>query len=63
MTANNPNLRSWIEVPADSDFPIQNIPFGIFKTATKAPRMGTIIGDTVIDLQLLAEWGHFDALG
>lgn len=62
MTANNPNLRSWIEVPADSDFPIQNIPFGIFKTATKTPRMGTIIGDTVIDLQLLAEWGHFDAL-
>jgi fumarylacetoacetase len=61
--ANDPKRTSWIEVPADSDFPIQNIPFGVFKTANKSPRVATIIGNTVIDLQELAERGFFDALG
>jgi len=61
IKANNPSLKSWIEVPADSDFPIQNIPFGVFKNSEKSPRVATIIGDTVIDLQALAEAGLFDA--
>lgn len=30
IKANDPSLKSWIEVPEGSDFPIQNIPFGIF---------------------------------
>ncbi len=55
----NPALKSWISVPKNSDFPIQNIPFGIFKTADKSPRAATIIGTTVIDLQRLAEKGYF----
>ena len=29
-TANYPNRKSWITVPENSDFPIQNIPFGVF---------------------------------
>ena len=29
IEANNPKLETWLEVPLDSDFPIQNIPFGI----------------------------------
>jgi fumarylacetoacetase len=62
LKANNPQLRSWISVPNDSDFPIQNIPFGIFKTSNKSPRMATIIGDTVIDLQAMAEMGYFNDL-
>jgi len=62
LKANNPQLRTWISVPKDSDFPIQNIPFGIFKTSNKSPRMATIIGDTVIDLQALAEMGYFNDL-
>ena len=32
IQANDPSLKSWIEVDKDSDFPIQNIPFGVFKT-------------------------------
>lgn len=32
INANDPSLNSWIEVPAGSDFPIQNLPFGIFRT-------------------------------
>jgi fumarylacetoacetase len=62
LKANNPQLRSWINVTKDSDFPIQNIPFGIFKTSNKSPRMATIIGDTVIDLQSMAEMGYFNDL-
>ena len=50
ISANQPHLTSWISVPENSDFPIQNIPFGIFKTANKSPRVGTRIGDMVIDL-------------
>lgn len=62
IKANNPTLKSWIAVSSDSDFPIQNIPFGIFKTADKSPRLATIIGDTVIDLDVLAQAGFFDAI-
>jgi fumarylacetoacetase len=62
IKANNPELKSWLAVQADSDFPIQNIPFGIFKTSDKAPRMATIIGDTVIDLVEIAKAGYFSAV-
>lgn len=63
LKANNPALSSWIAVSSDSDFPIQNIPFGVFKTAEKSPRVATIIGDTVIDLDELAKRGYFSDLG
>ena len=58
----NSQLTSWIEVSKDSDFPIQNIPFGIFKTVQLSPRIGTIIGETVIDLAGLFQFGYFDGL-
>lgn len=60
--ANNPALKSWIEIPENNDFPIQNIPFGIIKTGRSQPRMATIIGDIVIDLSALAELEYFDDL-
>lgn len=63
LFANNSALQSWLPVAKDSDFPIQNIPFGVFRTADKSPRLATIIGDTVIDLQALATLGIFDQLG
>jgi fumarylacetoacetase len=62
VKANDPSLKSWIEVPANSDFPIQNIPFGIIKTADRAPVPATRIGDTVIDLSVLADFGFFDQM-
>lgn len=55
-------MKSWISVPANSDFPIQNIPFGVFKTNTLTPRVGTIIGDTVIDLAVLTDLGYLNAI-
>ncbi len=61
--ANDPKLRSWVEVPHDSDFPIQNLPFGVFRTPGLRPRLCTAIGRYVADLQVLAEHGFFDDLG
>jgi fumarylacetoacetase len=62
IRANNPNLSSWIAVESGSDFPIQNIPFGVFSTAKSNPRVGTAIGEYVLDLSALAELGYFDEL-
>jgi fumarylacetoacetase len=42
-------MKSWIEIPADSDFSIHNIPFGVYKSA-HGPRVATAIGDHVVDL-------------
>ena len=57
LKANDPSRKSWLEVSKNSDFPIQNIPFGVFKTKNLSPRLGTIIGNTVIDLYFLAKNG------
>lgn len=53
-----PNVRSFIEVSPDSDFPIQNLPYGAFSSsAAPSPRIGVAIGDFVLDLSALAEAG------
>jgi fumarylacetoacetase len=62
IVANNPNLKSWVEVPANSDFPIQNLPFGIFKTSQLKPRVGVRIGDFVLDLKALFVLGYLENL-
>jgi fumarylacetoacetase len=63
IKANNPALKSWLGVPSDSDFPIQNLPFGIFKTDYLSPVAGVAIGNYVLDLVCLHEHGFFDGLG
>ena len=63
ITANNPELRSWISIAPDSEFPIQNLPFGIFETAQRGKRAGVRIGDFVLDLAQMAQFGYFDDLG
>ena len=60
---NDPKLRSFIDVPADSHFPIQNLPFGVFKPAQGAARVGVAIGDLVLDLSVLEEQGKFASAG
>src|SRR5437879_13736503 len=52
-------LRSFIEVPADSHFPIQDLPFGIFEPRDGKARVGVAIGDLIVDLSVLDELGHF----
>jgi fumarylacetoacetase len=62
MIANNPNLVSWINVPENTDFPIQNIPFGIASLQDDSCFVATRIGDKVINLAALSDLGYFDAL-
>jgi fumarylacetoacetase len=63
IKANDPKLKSWVEVPTQSDFPIQNLPFGIFKTKYLSPVAGVAIGNHVLDLVYLHEHGYLDGLG
>lgn len=63
IKANDPALLSWVDVPKHSDFPIQNLPFGIFKTKYLSPVAGVAIGHYVLDLVYLHENGFFDGLG
>lgn len=58
IRANDPNRKSWVDVPANSDFPIQNLPFGVFKTNFLEPRVGVAIGDKVLDLYSLHILGY-----
>src|SRR3954447_12786503 len=63
---NDPALRSFIPVGATSDFPIQNLPYGVFSTKDGlAPRVGVAIGDVVLDLWELEQDGRLNvgALG
>src|SRR5690606_32762116 len=62
LTANDPNRKSWIEVDKNSDFPIQNIPFGVFLTNNHIVTVGTRIGDYAIDLSALYQIGYFDGI-
>jgi len=58
---NDPALRSFIPVDAASDFPIQNLPYGVFSTAASpTPRVGVAIGDYVLDLAVLEAEGMID---
>lgn len=60
IKANDPSLKSWVNVPTGSDFPIQNLPFGIFKAGTA--RAGVAIGEQILDLALLDHSGFFSHL-
>lgn len=62
IPANNPALKSWVSVAENSDFPIQNLPFGVFETDDWSARIGVAIGDQVLDITVLADAGMFDKL-
>ncbi|WP_213297403.1 fumarylacetoacetase [Paraburkholderia sacchari] len=56
----DPQRKSWVESANDAacDFPIQNLPFGVFSTASQErARVGVAIGDSVVDLAVLHEAG------
>src|SRR5207237_8787706 len=52
-------LKSFINVPPDSDFSIQNLPFGVFKPREGNARVGVAIGDLILDLEVLETRGFF----
>ncbi|RPJ43108.1 MAG: fumarylacetoacetase, partial [Candidatus Latescibacterota bacterium] len=54
----DPKIRSFLPVPRDSHSPIQNLPFGVFRRRGRgSPRVGTRVGDVVVDLAALAKAG------
>jgi fumarylacetoacetase len=61
-----PALKSWIDSANDpaSDFPIQNLPFGVFSNAVNpSPRAGVAIGEWIVDLAALERAGLLPASG
>jgi fumarylacetoacetase len=62
IKANEMGLKSWIEVQKDSDFPIQNIPFGVIRKKDGTVSCASRIGDYVINLKDVAAFGYFDEL-
>merc|ERR1712012_2234 len=47
-------IMSWVSVAPDSDFPIQNLPYGVFSTPEdRRHRIGVAIGDFVLDVSAL----------
>ena len=57
----DPDLRSWVESAndPDSDFPIQNLPFGVFTpTGVENPSIGIAIGDQIVDMAACYEHGR-----
>ncbi|HEX3817759.1 MAG TPA: hypothetical protein VHW03_05675, partial [Chthoniobacterales bacterium] len=56
-------LRSFIEVAPDSHFPLENLPYGIFRPDDGPARAGVAIGDFVLDLAALEAAGHLHAAG
>lgn len=55
-------LRSFIDVPPDSYFPLENLPFGVFKPRDGAARAGVALGEYVVDLAGLEAAGHLKNL-
>jgi fumarylacetoacetase len=56
----DPSRRSWVATANDhADFPIQNLPFGVFSPPGGAPRGGVAIGDSILDLGAAEQAGLF----
>ncbi len=57
-----PDLVSWVESAnrTDTDFPIQNLPLGVFQSNGRAGRPGIAIGDEILDLTAVADRGQLD---
>jgi fumarylacetoacetase len=59
----DPNLRSWVEgADRHAEFPIQNLPLGVFSPPGGAPRGGVAVGDFILDLGAVHE-SHLLAVG
>jgi fumarylacetoacetase len=58
----NPKLQSWVvSANGHPDFPIQNLPLGVFSVGSKGPHIGVAIGDSVLDLNSMATAGLLDS--
>jgi fumarylacetoacetase len=55
-------LKSFIDVREESHFPLENLPFGLFKPRNDKARIGVALGDYVVDLAALESGGFFKDL-
>ncbi len=55
-------MNTWLDIPRNSDFSVHNLPYGIFSTSSRRPRVGVAIGDQIIDLAAVAMRGYFQNL-
>ena len=59
----DPNRKSWVEsANGHPDFPIQNLPFGVFSRRGEAPRGGIAIGEEVFDINAACEAGLLEGV-
>lgn len=63
IAANDPSLKSWVSYDDTTDFPIQNLPFGIGHRAGEKPRPLSAIGNFAVDLAALEQMGVLDIPG
>lgn len=62
ITANDITRKCWLEMSEHTDFPIQNIPFGVFLTKEHVVTIGTRIGNYAIDLGALQQLDYFQGI-
>ncbi|HXU26118.1 MAG TPA: fumarylacetoacetase [Bacteroidia bacterium] len=62
IKANNPALKSWIDVKPDSDFSIQNLPFGVYSDKQVTHHACIAIGDQLMDLHMAHHLHYFKGL-
>ena len=55
-------MKSWVDIPKNSDFSIYNIPFGIFSIKNSKKRVGVAIGDMIVDLKASYDLGIFNEI-
>ncbi len=56
-------LQTFLDIPPDSPFPLQNLPYGVFSPDGGRPRAGAAIGDFVLDLAFLEAEGLLPTAG
>jgi fumarylacetoacetase len=54
---------SWLNLPAETDFSVANLPYGIFKSTGHSPRAGMALGEHIIDLSALYSSGFLTVDG
>ncbi|WP_430450179.1 fumarylacetoacetase [Rhodophyticola sp.] len=57
-----PLMKSWVASANDADtpFPLNNLPYGVFSTGDEPPRCGVAIGDMILDMAAAEEAGLID---
>lgn len=58
-----PDITSWVPGAANhADFPLQNLPFGVFSLPGQSPRGGVAIGDFILDMSAAIDQGLFSGV-